>query len=351
MAVPGAVARRTEREAQELREAGIDPTSGAPIAAQVLDAVPTPSVPASPQVEDSDVLRTRVAELEAALRTQNGRASTSADEVKELMSQLNVVNANRSFLEGKLTELTEEVTNLRTKTTELEQQKTNDGVAAVASTLDETGPTEAQMKEFGADSVDFIERIVKRTMAGVIKPLVAKLSTMETQLVRVREIDSKLPKLENAANVSLLSEARNKEREFFQKEVLAHYPDFETVVRGTPEWQKYLLEDVQGRGYKVGEMLKTHRDSANAVGIRTIIGAFYDRKKEQPSLESLAVPGKTGGDAPLKPESAKVKASEYNLKLKQFTFKKIDKPTWEAFRTRFDQALAAGNVEMDEEIR
>lgn len=352
MAVPGAVQRRAEREANDLRAQGIDPTSGQPIEAQVdPSATPgsTPSAP--PSTPTGDPRDAKIAELEAALSTQNGRASTASQELQELKRQFDAVNGNRTFLETKLTELTEKVGALEQEKTTLQQRQTTDSLTAAVSSLDETGPTEAQLQEFGKDSVDFVERVVKRAVAAIVKPMVARLSDMETTLARVREIDGKIPKLENAANVSFIEAARSREQDFFSKEIQPHFPDFAQSVRGTTAWQNYLLEEVPGRGYKIGELLKTHRDSANAAGIRAVIGAYYDRKKATPSLESLAVPAKTGADAPLQPESTKMKASEYKRMLQQFTFKKVSKADWEAFRTRWDAAISSGNVEMDEEIR
>jgi hypothetical protein len=350
MAIPGAVQRRAEREASELRAQGIDPTSGEPIEAQIDPSATPGSTPAPVPSTPVDPRDAKIAELEAALSTQNGRASTSSQELQELKRQFDAVNGNRTFLETKLTELTEKVGQLEQEKTTLQQRQTTDSLTAVVSSLDERGPTEKQIEVFGQESVDFVESVVKRAVAAIIKPLVARLSDMETTLARVREIDGKIPKLESAANVSFIEAARSREQDFFTREILPNFPDF-VQVRGTPEWQKYLLEDVPGRGYKIGELLKTHRDSANAAGIRAVIGAYYDRKKATPSLDSLAVPAKTGADAPLQPEAKKMKASEYKRMLQQFTFKKISKADWEAFRTRWDAAISSGNVEMDEEIR
>lgn len=345
MAVPGAVTRRKEQEEAELRAQGLDP-NGAPLAMQLGDdPAPAPAAPATPAPNTDDVNR-----LQAELSTQNGRLSAAAREAEELKKQLEIVNGNRGFLESKMTELTEQVAALQRQNEELAQRQSSASIAGVVSSLDDTGPTEAQVKEFGADSVDFIERVTKRQLAAVVKPLIERLTTMEKVLGRVKEIDGKLPQLESAAQVAHINDARAREMDFLRKEILPHYSDFETV-RSTPEWRAYLMKDVPGRGYKIGQLLKTYRESSDAVGIRTLIGAFYDTKTSKPTLDSLSVPGKTGADAPEKPAVPKMKSSEYKANLKDFTSKRMSKADWEAYRARWDAAITAGNIEMDVELR
>lgn len=349
MAVPGAVTRRMEQEEAGLRAQGLDP-NGAPLELQQPGAAPAPAAPSAAPAgvpDDPAALRARIAELEGAQSTQSGRASAAAREVEELKQRLEVINGNRTFLETKVGELSQELEALRTQNEELARKQTT---SSIASALDDTGPTPEQIKEYGAEGIDFVERVVKRSMAAVVRPLIEQMAAMEKTLGRVKEIDAKVPMLESAASVAHLSAARSKELEFLRTEVIPYFPDFETV-RNTPEWKEYLQKDVPGRGYKIRELLQTHRQAYNAAGIRTVIGGFYDERKSKPSLDSLSVPAKTGGDAPTAPAPEKLKASEYKQKLKDFTSKRLPKADWEAYRARWDHAIAAGNVEMDVDIR
>jgi len=350
MPVPGAVARRIERDAAELRAQGLDP-NGAPLDMQ--SGAPAPGAidpvalaPASTP-DDSAALRARISELESAESTQSGRASAATREVEELKQRFELVNGNRTFLEGKIGELSQQIEALQSQNTEMSRKN---ATSSIAASLDDSGPTPEQTKEYGPEGIDFVERVVKRSMAGVMRPLLEQLASMETALGRVKELDAKVPMLESAANVAHMSNARAKELEFLRTEVIPYFADFETV-RNTPEWKEYLQKAVPGRGYKIGELLQTHRQSSNAVGIRTVIGGFYDSRKVQPSLDSLSVPAKTGGNAPMAPTPDKMKASEYKQNLKDFTSKRLPKAEWEAFRARWDQAIASGNVDMDVEIR
>jgi hypothetical protein len=353
MAVPGAVARRSEREANELREQGIDPTSGAPIAVQATDpAVVTPVAPASAaptSTEDVEAMKTRLRELEQAQSTQDGRTSAAQQEANDLRRQLELVNGNRTFLETRLTELTERLTAVETENATYKNQTSASSVDKAVAELSNAALTEAQAKEYDADTLDMVERVAKKAMAGVFGPLVERLKVIEGQLGRLKELD-KLPKLEQAAEVVSLDQQRSREMEFLRKEVLPHYPDFETV-RNTPEWKAYLGRDIPGKGIKVGHLLNGYRQTADAIGIRSVLAQFYEGRKSAPGLDSLVVPAKTNGDAPPKADAPKIKASEYKQKLKDFTSKKLPKPEWEAFRTRWDEAIAANNVEMDVEIR
>lgn len=352
MAVPGAVTRRAEREANELREQGIDPLSGAPIAAQVGDpsapTIPATPAPAPAPTEDTAALKARIAELEQEARTQSGRASTSATELENSKRQLETVNGNRTFLESKLTELVEETDKLRAENASIKAQTNASQVDKAVASLDGAGPTEEQLKEFGPEGVDFVTRVVSQRMVGVIKPLVERLQSIEKSLGRLSELD-KLPKLEELTNVASMETARQKELEFMRKEIIAYYPDFDTV-KSTTEWKDYLAEDIPGRGIKVGHLLHSYRQTSNALGLRAIIAGFYDRKKPS-GLDSLVVPDKTNADVPLAPAPVKIKASEYKQKLRDFISKKLPKAEWEAFRAKFDEATRTGNVEMDAEIR
>jgi len=81
-----------------------------------------------------------------------------------------------------------------------------------------------------------------------------------------------------------------------------------------------------------------------------VLGAFYD-KRTKPSLDSLAVPAKSAADAPSANAPAKMKASEYKANLNSFIKKRMVKQDWDAYRARWEEALNAGNVEMDVELR
>lgn len=352
MALPGAVTRRTEREAAELREQGIDPNSGTPIAVQVND--PAASAPAAPvasvgPTDDPVALRARIAELEASTSTQNGRVSATATELEEKNRQLELVNGNRTFLESRLGELTEELERLKAEKATRDEQAATSHVDKVAADLNGEGPTEEQLKNFDADAQDFIKRVVNQRLSAVVGPILSELKAIHTALGRVKDLPDKLPQLEESAKVASLEQARIREAEFLRKEVLPHYPDFETV-RNKQEWKEYLNQDVPGRGIKVGHLLHSYRQLSNAVGIRAILAGFYDKGKK-PTLESLLVPDKTNADVPLAPAAAKIKSSEYKKKLQDFISKKMPKAEWETFRAQWDAAIAAGNVEMDVEIR
>jgi len=348
MAVPSAVARRAERDAAELRDAGFDP-NGAPLAVQQPGAGEAPAAPApAAPTDDAAALRARVAELEAAESTQNGRVSATAQELAAAKAQLELVNGNRSFLEGKLTELTEKVNALETENNTIKQQTTVSRVDSAVADLAGAEITEKDRAEFG-DSIEFVQRVAKSQLAAVIAPLVERLKSIESSLGRLKELD-KLPSLEESARVASIDAARNKELEFLRKEIFPHFPDFESV-RLTQEWKDYLGQDIPGRGIKIGHLLRTHRQAMDPIGIRSVLSAFYDKRTSKPSLDSLVVPAKTNADAPQAPAPTKIKASEYKQNLRDFTSKKLPKADWEAFRVRWDQAIATNNVEMDVEIR
>ena len=352
MAVPGAVTRRAERDAEELRQQGIDPTSGAPIGVQssapAAPAAPT-LVPSTPPVDDAAALRARIAELEQAESTQSGRASAASRELEELKKRTDLVDGNRSFLEGELVKLKERLDATEAENATLKRDSTVTNVDKAIASLDGAGPTEAQLKEFGDEGVDFVVRVAKQQMSAVMAPLVERLRMIEQSLGRLKELD-KLPKLEEVGKVMSMETQRNKELEFIRTEILPSFSDFEKV-RTTKEWQDYLGQDIPGRGIKVGHLLNSYRQLSDADGIRSLLTAFYNKRASKPTLDSLVVPDKTNADVAPKPAEAKIKASEYKQKLRDFIAKKLPKPEWETFRARWDHAVATGAVEMDTEIR
>ncbi len=357
MALPGAVTRRSEREAAELRAQGIDPTSGAPIAVQVDPPVetvtpttPTPSVvpTPTPTPDDPAALRARIAQLEQEGSTQSGRASSASRELEDAKKRLELVDGNRAFLENQLSELVAKVGTLEAENNTLKQKTNATEIDKVVADLNGEGPTEKQLQDFDADAVDMIRRITNQRLAGVVNPLVERLKAIEAQLGRLKELD-KLPQLEQATNISSMETARNKELEFLRKEVIAYFPDFETV-KDTKEWRDFVGQDIPNRNIKIGHLLGTYRKTYDPIGIRSIISAFYDKQKK-PTLDSLVVPGKTNAEVPTGAPPAKIKASEYKAQQKAFISKKLPLPDWNAFRTRWEAALAAGNVEMDVDLR
>lgn len=355
MAVPGAVARRAERDREELRAQGIDPDTGTPVEVQAgaVPAVSTPAVaPAVPETEGEalEELRAKLAETQAALETQNGRASAAATDAAEARRILDTVQQNRQFLESQLTTLTEQVQALQTANEQLSESTSASSVQKIVAGLDVKPLTPQQIEAFGDDSVGFVTQIVKNQLAEVVKPMLERLAQLEKGVSRVKEIDGKLPQLETAARVASIESARSKELQFIREEVLPYYPTFEKD-RTTQPWKDFLQKEVPGKGFKYAHLLQSYRETSNAVGIRTILEAFYLGRTPSKTLDSLAVPAKTNADAPPAPAVAKIKASEYKTKLKDFTSKRLSKADWEAFRDRWDKAIASGDVEMDVEIR
>lgn len=350
MAVPSAVSNRIQRETAELVAQGIDPNAPpAALPASTPTAAPVPPSALAPApIDDASALRAENERLKHELATQGGRVSATASEVSDLKARLELINSNRSFLESSVTEQSARMQQLEQELAEAKANGTRAQAYEAASALDESGPTKEQIEQFGVDSQQFVERIVRQQMAAVIKPLVAQMTEMGKVLGRVKDIDAKLPQLEKSAQVADINVARQREEQFLRTEVLPHFPDFETV-RNTPEWKAYLSSQT-GRGYPIGALLKTYREQNDANGIRTVLGAFYD-KRMKPTLDSLAVPAKTTADAPPAPAAPKMKASEYKVNLKAFTSKRMTKQEWDAYRTRWEEALNAGNVEMDTELR
>jgi hypothetical protein len=298
-------------------------------------------------VDDAASLREENERLRAELSTQGGRVSSTASEIADLKQRLELINSNRSFLEQSATELATKNQELERRLEDVQASTNKARAFSVAESLDESGPTKEQIDQYG-DSKDFVERVVKQQMASVIKPLVMQIAEMEKLLARVKDIDAKLPKLEQSAKVADINTARSREEQFLRTEVLPYFKDFETV-RNTPEWKEYLSRDT-GKGYPIGMLLKTYREQGDAVGIRAVLGGFYERKSK-PTLDSLAVPAKSAADAPNTSPTAKMKASEYKANLRSMTSKRMSKEDWEAYRARWDHALQAGNVEMDTELR
>lgn len=358
--VPTAALQRQEREANDLRARGIDPTSGAPVAVQVEQpaSAPTPSpTPAalSPTVQPAPAepapdVSARIRQLEEALSTANGRASAASAKAEAAERKLDAVDNNRTFLESKLTEQQSQLESQKAQLDALTDKQASEGVSKVLDTLKDAELTPAMKEKFDAETTDYVQRVVKPLISQVLSPVVERLAVLEKALGRVKAVEDALPPLRAAAEVTTQHTAQAREMDFLRLEILPHFSDFDTVKK-TPEWQEYL-QSKTARGYLIGDMLNHYRRTSDASAIRTLIGAFYDKRTAAPTLDSLAVPGKTGADAPLdKPAAPKMKASEYLANLRRMTSKKMPQDEWKAFRARWDEQYAAGNVEMDAEIR
>lgn len=358
MAVPSAVIRRREAEEAALRAQGIDPNAP-PIA--TLNGGDTPSsqpqsAPVQPVTEhisasddDAAALRARIAELEQEIRTNSGRASTSQQELERARRTQETIQENRQFLERTVQEQQERIEALTKQveeSTRTATQTTTD--RALNEFTEASDPTPQELDVFGQDTVNFVAKVARKQMAAAVKPMLDRLKAIEGALGRLKDLD-KLPVLEQSVRATAADTERRASDDFFRKEVLAYFPDFEQV-RDTDAWKGYLNQEVPGRGIKVGQLLQFYHNNHNAVGARAVLTTYYDAKKALPTRDSLAVPDKARTEG--RPAGAKprYKASEYQVKLRQFINKKLSKADWETYKAEFDQALAEDRIDRDAAI-
>jgi hypothetical protein len=350
MAVPSAVLRQRERLEAELGVKAdgspLTPSTPAdPTLTLVPPAVPESTPPSQPQTTappDADTAAARIAELEHLLKTRDGQTSASMREANEAKNRADMLATQVRALEEAVAEITKQKDTAESLAT---ARRADADMPSMDDDVGELSPTE--LEKFGADSVDFVKKLSKRELLAYIKPLVTKVGAMEKSLARLSDLD-RLPQLEQVVKSSQEESNRLKEEEFFRSEVLAYFPDFETM-RETQEWKDYLTTDIPGRGIKNGHLLHQYRLAHNAPGIRSLLQGYYDQSKTKPSLAALAVPGKTQteGTPVVKP---KLKASEYKAQLKLFVQKKLKQADWDAFKTEFETALNEGRVDMDERL-
>lgn len=337
-AVPSAVLRQREKLEREL---GSPDNPAAPATVTPLPGTPEVPVVTPPVSADPTALQARVAELEHLLSTRDGQTSAAQRSANEATERLETMAAQVAALEENITALTK-----RAETAEARADaKRADSDLPPLDDPEEI--TEKEQADFGPDSIGFVKKLSKRELLAYVRPLVAKVAAMEKSLARLSDLD-RLPQIEKSIQSAQSDTQRIKEEEFFRKEVLTYFKDFETV-RLTPEWKAYLATDIPDVGAKVGHLLHQYRLAHDAPAIRSVLQRFYENHKGKPSLGSLAVPAKTQteGEPVVKP---KLKASEYRAKLRDFTSKRLPREQWETFKSEFNTALAEGRVEMDERI-
>jgi hypothetical protein len=360
MAVPSAVTRRREAEEASLRAQGIDPNAP-PVATlngggenhapeeSTAPAGPQPGDAAAGGGESEQQLRERIAELEQEVRTNSGRSSTSQTELERTKRSMETVQENRQFLERTVQEQQEHIDKLRRELEEKSRSETQSTTDRALSEFNEVpDPTPQELATFGDDTVSFVSKLARKQVAAAVKPLLDRMKAIEGALGRLKDLD-KLPGLEQSVRATAAQNERQVSDEFFRKEILTYFPDFETV-RDTDAWKTYLNQEVPGRGMKVGHLLTHYHNNHNAVGVRAVLTSYYDAKKGTPTRDSLAVPGKAQTEG--RPNGAKprMKASEYQIKLRQFINKKLPKADWESYKANFDAALSEDRVDRDATI-
>ncbi len=365
MAVPSAVTRRREAEEASLRAQGIDPNA-APVAtlngggngndAEHHDA-PETTAPAGPQPRDAAAgggeseqqLRERIAELEQEVRTNSGRSSTAQTDLERTKRSLDTVQENRQFLERTVQEQQESIEQLRRQLEESSRTATLSTTDRALAEFDNVSdPTSQELATFGEDTVSFVTKLARKQVAAAVKPMLDRMKAVEGALGRLKDLD-KLPGLEQAVKATASHTERQASDEFFRKEILTYFPDFETV-RDTDAWKTYLNQEVPGRGMKVGHLLTHYHNNHNAVGVRAVLTTYYDAKKLTPTRDSLAVPGKAQTEGKPNGTKPRFKASEYQVKLRQFINKKLPKADWETYKANFDAALNDDRVDRDATI-
>ena len=362
MAVPSAVTRRREAEEAALRAQGIDPNAP-PIAtlnggelsqpAQQSQPAAAPAQPdqtAAPEGADDPVeLRRRIAELEQEVRTNSGRASTAQQEAERVRRQQDTIQENRQFLERTVQEQQERIEALTRQVEESSRAATQTTTDRALNEFTEASDvTSQELATFGEDTVSFVAKVARKQMAAAVKPMLDRLKAIEGALGRLKDLD-KLPVLEQSVRATAADTERRASDEFFRKEILTYFPDFEQV-RDTDAWKGYLNQEVPGRGMKVGHLLTHYHNNHNAVGARAILTTYYEALKAVPTRDSLAVPDKARTEG--RPAGAKprYKASEYQVKLRQFINKKLSKADWDSYKAEFDLALAEDRVDRDAAI-
>jgi hypothetical protein len=334
MAVPSAVLRQRERLEAELgMKADGTPLTPLPETPPVVD----PPAAIESQPEPLTAAQTRIQELEHLLETQNGRTSVSMREANEAKERADALASQVAALQESVAELQRQK-----ETAEAQAAATLAGSSLPSFEVEDVTPEEVQ--KFDADSVGFINKLSKKQLVAYVKPLVDKVAALEKVVARVSELD-KLPQLERVVKDSQAETQRVKEAEFFRNEVLAYFPDFEKI-RETQAWKDYLAADIPERGIKNQHLLAQYRAAQNAPAIRSFIQAHYDQQKAKPSLGSLATPRgtQTEGTPTVKP---RMKASDYNAKLRLFINKRIPKEEWEPYKSEFLRAMAENRVDQD----
>lgn len=347
MGVPTAVLRQ---RAQLEKDLGINPDGSplvpdtppivslvpsAPAPASAPTAVTPPAVPAAPDPQ------ARVTELEQLLRTRDGQTSAAMREANEAREQMQTLQGQIRLLEGSVAELTKQ------KTT-AEASASGRAAAAAMPALDDVGDLSPhEVEVFGSDSVEFVKKLSKRELLGYVRPLAERVAALETMLARLPELD-KLPQIEKAVSDAQNDANRSREEAFFRKEILAHFPEFETARR-EPGWKDYLATDIPGAGIKIGHQLQQARLLHDGPKLRTIIKGYLDQRIARPSLGDLAVPSKTAteGEPVVKP---RMKASDYKKNLRAFTGRKMASAEWDAFKTEFELAMQENRVDHDEKL-
>jgi len=350
MAVPSAVTRRRQQEEESLRAQGIDPTAPPTQTLNAADDAPAQQPAANGNASDDNMdeaqLRARVAELEQEVRTNSGRSSTSQTELDRAKRALETVQDNRQFLEKTVQEQQERIDTL---TKQVEESNRSATLSSTDRTLSEfvEAPdlTPDEVSTFGTDSVAFVNKVARKQLAAAVKPILDRMKAIEGALGRLKDLD-KLPVLEQSVKATAAETERRASDDFFRKEILTYFPDFEKV-RDSDTWKGYLNQEVPGRGMKVGHLLTHYHNNHNAVGVRAVLTSYYDATKNAPTRDSLAVPDKARTEG--KPNGAKprYKASEYQTKLRQFINKKLPKAEWDAYKAEFEAALDDDRVDRD----
>lgn len=339
--VPSAVLRQREKLEAELGMTGdvlpavdaggvTDPPVETPPVANV------PPISEAPPV-DSTALQARITELEHLLKTRDGQTSVSMRQLNEATQRADVLASQVASLEEGLTELTKQK-----ETAEARVAAKGAESAMPAFDVEEVTPEELQ--NFGTDSAAFVNKLSKKQLIAYIKPMAEKITALEKIVERVRELDE-LPKLKKVVQQAETETERVREEEFFRKEILAYFSDFETV-RETQPWKEYLASDIEGRGIKILHLLNQYRQNRNPQGIRSLIQAFYDQHKAKPALSDMATPRGTQTEGSPVPKP-RLKASDYNQKLRLFTSRRLPKADWDAFKSEFTVAMKENRVDMD----
>lgn len=341
MAVPSAVMKQREKIQADLAAQGLNemgtPVEQQPTAPLDLDTpISAPPVQQPPQVTTpAPDVNAKIQELEHLLKTRDGQTSAATARENEARQRAEVMASQVASLEEMVATLQKQVERAEARATVKSGELLN---------LEPPEDLTAEEREkFDGETIGFVEKLTKKELVRVVKPLQEQVQALQKQL-ELSQFD-KIPQLEKTLKTNEVESRKLKEAEFFRKEVLEYFPDF-VNARQTQEWKDFLVADIPGKGIKNGHLLEHYKNIDNALGIRTLLQSYFDSVKAKPTLASIATPrgAQTEGMPVVKP---KLKASEYQSKLRLFTARRLPRDEWDKFKSEFNTALSENRVDMD----
>jgi hypothetical protein len=262
---------------------------------------------------------------------------------------------NAQFMQERLRELAEENQRLKAGGAQGEPQSKAAAVEGeLKLDLAAEDFTEEEQRLFGEKTQRYVTKVIRAEVAKILAPVLGRINALSTSSGTLQK---QLEDVTTATTAIAPIAIRSAEKEFYEKEIGAHYPDF-AARRTSSEWKAFVMsvDPVYRRPYL--DLLREASLRFDGPNARRVLAAFYDKHPSQPAAQQSGIaveaPSSAGAasavGAPGPTQVPKFKYSVYTAAFKNWQRAPKNpaaRQEYDKVKAQYDAAIAVGAVDFN----